>query len=145
MIRVMTGDKVVTVSKGSGTLKCSTPCVATNGKNTTVNLNISVLYMPSFAHSLLSVDSLNENGFEVVFPRRNTCKAYLVSPDGHKIFLRKGRKAWYFDVYAKDTTTTDEFSGIAKSPQSDVEFAGQTEKLHSVSTDIDRRVFEAHE
>ena len=145
MIRVMTGDKVVTVSKGSGTLKCSTPCVATNGKNTTVNLNISVLYMPSFAHSLLSVDSLNENGFEVVFPRRNTCKAYLVSPDGHKIFLRKGRKAWYFDVYAKDTTTTDEFSGVAKSPQSDVEFAGQTEKLHSVSTDIDRKVFEAHE
>ena len=28
VIRVMTGDKVVTVSKGSGTLKCSTPSVA---------------------------------------------------------------------------------------------------------------------
>ena len=58
MIRVMTGDKVVTVSKGSGTLKCSTPSVASNGKHATVNLNISVLYMPSFAKSLLSVDSL---------------------------------------------------------------------------------------
>ena len=49
MIRVMTGDKVVTVSKGSGTLKCSSPSVASNGKHATVNLNISVYYMPSFA------------------------------------------------------------------------------------------------
>ena len=70
---------LVTVSKGSGTLKCSTPFVASNSKHATVNLNISVLYMPSFAKSLLSVDSLNENGFEVAFPRRDTCKAYLVS------------------------------------------------------------------
>ena len=151
VIRVMTGDKVVTVSKGSGTLKCSTPSVASNGKPTTVNLNISVLYMPSFAKSLLSVDSLNENGFEVVFPRRDTCKAYLVSPDGHKMFLRKGRKAWYFDVYAKDTKTKVEFSGVTQSTQPKVEFAGHTEtnlfteKLQPVSTDIDRKVFEAHE
>ena len=38
MIRVMTGDKVVTVSKGSGTLKCSTPSVASNGDRCAIQI-----------------------------------------------------------------------------------------------------------
>ena len=67
------------------------------------------------------------------------------------MFLRKGRKAWYSDVYAKDSKSTVEFSGVTQSTQPHVEFAGQsetnlqTEKLQSVSTDIDRKVFDAHE
>ena len=65
-VRMLTGDKVLTQASGQGTVHCQAMATSRNDKESPVQLHINALYMPSFVFSLLSVTTLNAQGYDVV-------------------------------------------------------------------------------
>ena len=97
-VRMLTGDKVLTQASGEGTIHvhCQAMATSRNGKETAVKLNINALYMPSFAFSLLSVTSLNAQGYDVVFPgcHHSNSTAYIGLGNGSVIYLMENHGFW---------------------------------------------------
>ena len=95
--RMLTGDNVLTTASGVGNVSAYSVCT-TKGKEVPVKLNIQCLYMPNFAYNLLSVNSMNANGYGVYFPPAKQQGAYIEFDAGHRIYLRKQGKLWYLDM-----------------------------------------------